>query len=78
GVPIACSNTGCLAELFNNVALFFDTNNEKNIAEQMMMLYKDEGLRNNLIENGIKKAQEFNWDKSINETITIIEHYAMP
>lgn len=72
-VPIACSNTGCLPEiLINNSALFFDTNNEKDIAEQMMMLYKDENLRNNLITNGIAIANEFKVHNSINNIMELL------
>lgn len=74
-VPIACSNTGCLPEkLINNSALFFDTNNEKDIAEQMMMLYKDENLRNNLITNGTKIANELSVQKSINSIMELLEN----
>lgn len=74
-IPIACSNTGCLPEIFTgDSALFFDTNDEKTIAEQMMMLYKDENLRNNLIIKGSERMNEFCRQNEVNQIIQLLQN----
>jgi glycosyltransferase involved in cell wall biosynthesis len=33
----------------------------------MLALYKDESLRNQLIESGLQRAAEFSWDKTADQ-----------
>lgn len=64
GVPVITSNNGSATEISGNAALQADELNYENIAEQMLLLYKDENCRNGLIENGMQQALKFNWDNS--------------
>ena len=38
--------------------------NPKDIAEKMMLIFKDEKLRKELIEKGNVQVQKYNWEKS--------------
>lgn len=73
GVPVACSNTSSMPEVAEDAALYFDPNNEAEIAEQMMMLYKNEQLRSNLIEKGFAQAAKYNWNESAKQLWQLIE-----
>lgn len=64
GTPIICSNNSSLPEIAGNAALFFDTNNSQALAEQMILLYKNEDLRSSLIQKGIVQAKQFSWQKT--------------
>ncbi len=73
GVPVACSNSSSMPEVAGNAALFFNPHNEIEIAEQMMLLYKDEVLRNNLIQKGFIRAAKFSWETSAQKLWQLIE-----
>jgi glycosyltransferase involved in cell wall biosynthesis len=49
-VPAILSSTGALSESFADAALYAHPENFKDIAEKMMLLFKDEKLRKDLIE----------------------------
>lgn len=73
GVPVACSNSSSMPEVAADAALYFNPNNEAEIAEQMMLLYKNEQLRSNLIEKGLEQAAKFNWNQSAKQLWQLIE-----
>jgi glycosyltransferase involved in cell wall biosynthesis len=62
GVPVVASSKGAMPEILEKAVLYADTENFKDIAVKMMQLFKDENLRNELIEKGKIQAQKFNWD----------------
>ena len=51
GVPLITSNNEFCKNLYHEAALYSQAD-EKDIAEKMMVLYKDENLRNNLLHAG--------------------------
>ena len=61
-VPVITSSATSMQELYADAALYADPKNPSDIAEQMMLLYKDETLRKKMIEKGKVKAADFNWD----------------
>lgn len=64
GVPVITSSRGAMQEIFGEAALYFEPENSKDIAEKMMLIYKDENLRKDLVEKGFRREKEFNWEKS--------------
>ncbi len=67
GVPVICSDTSSMPETAGSAALFADPNEPDAIAKQMLALYKDEALRNNLIELGRQRAEAFTWNKTADQ-----------
>lgn len=61
-VPVITSSGTSMQELYGEAVLYADPKNPSAIAEQMMLLYKDESLRKKMIEKGKVKAADFNWD----------------
>ena len=56
-VPVITSADSSMQEIAGDAALYADANDHTDIADKMMLLYKDENLRNQLIEKGRQVAQ---------------------
>lgn len=63
-VPVITSANSAMQEIAKDAALYIDPESHTDIADKMMLLYKDENLRNQLIEKGRSTAAEYNWDKT--------------
>lgn len=72
-VPVITSNTSSLPEIGGSAALYADPTDADAIAKQMLQLYKDESLRNKLIEEGKVQAAKFSWDKTAELMWEVIE-----
>ena len=59
-------NENELKEIVKDAAIFVDGNSPTAMAAQMMLLYKDERLRNDLIIKGRKASAAFCWDTTAN------------
>ena len=64
-LPVIVSDEGSLREIAADAALYASIHNPEILATQLMLLYKDENLRRQLIEKGKSQWQQFNWDESI-------------
>jgi glycosyltransferase involved in cell wall biosynthesis len=63
-VPVITSLGSAMQEIASNAALYADPENYNDIADKMMLLYKDESLRSALIQKGREKEKEYSWDRS--------------
>lgn len=63
-VPAITSANSAMQEITKGAALYADANSHTDIAEKMMMLYKDEKLCKELIQKGKQVAAEYNWDRT--------------
>jgi glycosyltransferase involved in cell wall biosynthesis len=63
-VAAVCSDKGGLPELLGEASLFFDPNNFEDIADKMMLVFKDEDRVKELVSQGKKQAAYYNWDKT--------------
>jgi glycosyltransferase involved in cell wall biosynthesis len=61
GVPIITSNLSALREIGGDAALYFDPHDYADIAGKMMLMFKDERLRNELIVKGNQQGKKYNW-----------------
>lgn len=66
-VPVITSSGSAMEEVTKGKALYVDENSYSDIAEKMMILYKDENLRKKLIGEGGDIAKQYNWDKAAKE-----------
>lgn len=62
GVPVITSRNSSMQEIADDAALYADPEDIQSIADQMMLLYKDESLHKRLSEKGLLQAKEYNWD----------------
>lgn len=63
-VPVITSNDSSMQEMAQDAALNCNPEQQNDIAEKMMLLYKDENLRQRLIEKGRTIAEQYDWKKS--------------
>jgi glycosyltransferase involved in cell wall biosynthesis len=63
-VPVIASNVSAIPEICGEAALYVMPEKVEDIAEKMMLLYKDEQLRSQLISKGFEQAQQYSWDKT--------------
>ncbi|MCG2617908.1 glycosyltransferase family 4 protein [Terrimonas sp. NA20] len=64
GVPVITSENSAMQEIAGDSALYANPASHEDIADKMMRLYKDEVLRDRLIQKGLEKAKEYDWDRS--------------
>jgi glycosyltransferase involved in cell wall biosynthesis len=63
-VPVITSGNSAMQEIAKEAALYADPNDYNDIADKMMLLYKDENLRKGLIKKGKEIVTQYSWDKS--------------
>lgn len=68
GVPVITATTGT-ASLpdITNAVLYAQPGDPASLAGQLMLIYKDEGLRSSLIGKGMAEGQSFSWERSAGE-----------
>lgn len=71
-VPVLCSDIEALKEVGSDAVLFFDPDNIDDIKEKIEKIFSDEDLRILLSEKGIKRAEDFSWEKTAKETLAYI------
>jgi glycosyltransferase involved in cell wall biosynthesis len=64
GVPVITSIHSSMEEVAKDAALYADPRSFEDIAEKMMLIYKDEKLREELIEKGRSAALGYTWAKT--------------
>lgn len=63
-VPVIVSDTSSMPEVGGDAALLVDPASPEDIAAKMMMIYKDEQLRNRMIAAASIQKTRFSWDRS--------------
>jgi len=63
-VPVISSAHSSMEEIGGDALLTADPNDPADIAGKMISLYKDESLRDQLIEKGKTAASRFNWEQT--------------
>ena len=58
-VPVIVSSSGIFNEICGEAALYANPENVKDIAEKMMLIFKDEKMRKDLIEKGRLQVNQF-------------------
>ena len=63
-VPVITSRDSAMQEIAGDAALYADPESFHELAEQMMLLYKDERLRQQLIQKGKSLEAKYTWDRT--------------
>jgi len=72
-VPVVTSRASCLPEVAGDAALLVDSHDEADLARAMTRITTDPALRAALVERGIRRAQEFTWERCARETLAVLE-----
>lgn len=73
GTPVACSNVGSLPEVGGEAVRFFDPLSERQIADAILAVSGDAGLRRRLVEAGRGQAARFSYARTAAETLAVFE-----
>jgi glycosyltransferase involved in cell wall biosynthesis len=63
-IPVITSEKSAMQEIAKDAALYINPDDHTDIAEKMMLLYKDEKLRSQLILKGKIISSHYSWDRS--------------
>jgi glycosyltransferase involved in cell wall biosynthesis/GT2 family glycosyltransferase len=72
GVPVVASNRTALPETCGSAALLVDPDDEGALADALMRLASDEGLRRALVTAGLERSSQFSWDRAATATDAVI------
>jgi glycosyltransferase involved in cell wall biosynthesis len=72
GCPVACSKTTSLPEVAGEAALMFDPENVEEIRARMEQVLLNKEVVESLREKGLRRAEQFSWEKSARETLKIL------
>ena len=73
GTPVITSNVSSLPEVVGDAALLIDPTRPEEIAAAMRRVLTEPSLRDDLRERGLRRVQEFSWDRSIRRVRDIYE-----
>jgi len=64
GVPVVVGNNSSMPEVGGEAVLYADATNPEDIASQMQALYRNEKMRENLIQKGLERAVLYSWENA--------------
>jgi len=73
GLPVVASQISAIPEVCRDAAVYFQPENPESMAEKVVSILEDEGLRKRLIARGKERAREFSWKKAAAETLAFYE-----
>jgi glycosyltransferase involved in cell wall biosynthesis len=76
GLPVVTSNNTSLSEVAGDAAMLIDPFSVEDIVRGLVEVEKSEAKRKILVEKGIKRAAEFSWKTTAQETLKIYESTA--
>ena len=72
GTPVVVSNNSSLPEVVGDAGLLIDPYNVSDIAAAIRNLLDDRRLRENLIQKGLARSQQFSWQKCAEKTLEVL------
>ncbi len=63
-VPVITSNTHVIHEICGDAALYVNDQDNIDIADKLMLIFKDETLRAELIVKAKKQVNKFSWENT--------------
>ncbi len=74
GCPVLISNRSALKEVNSKAVHYFDPDDNQKIYEGIKIILEDKDYRDQLISRGDKHFKKFNWDKTVKETLKILNN----
>ncbi|MDR3078925.1 MAG: glycosyltransferase family 4 protein [Rickettsiales bacterium] len=73
GLAIIASNSTSLPEVYGDAALAIDPTDRASLLEALEKIYFDENLRHQLADRGLRRAELFSWDRTLE---VLLEEYS--
>ena len=71
GAPVIASNVAALAEVTDGTARLVDPKNKQEMAQAMIDVLRNDGLRNALVAGGKRRAAQFSWSQTAALTLEV-------
>ncbi|NQS99804.1 MAG: glycosyltransferase family 4 protein [Candidatus Omnitrophica bacterium] len=68
GCPVVAANTASIPEVTDGAALLFSPDNAEELCNCIKSTLNDNRLRQSKIASGLKRAQDFSWEKTAHQT----------
>ncbi len=73
GVPVITSNTSSMPEVAGEAAMIINPYEPAEMTAAMVVLYKDESMRDKLIQSGFKQSAKFSWKAMAADVLKIYQ-----
>lgn len=73
GVPVVVSNVSSLPEVVGDAGVLVNPDSIDSIAEGLLKVLIDKNLRDQMIADGLKQTEKFNWENTAKETLAVFE-----
>jgi glycosyltransferase involved in cell wall biosynthesis len=75
GTPVITSNTASMPEVGGDAALFADPFSMNDLKEKILLMAKDDKLREELIKKGLARAEKFSWEESAKSLLELYKRF---
>jgi len=76
GLPVAASDRNSLPEVLGGAGMLFDPDSDNAVAECLLRLLHDPGLRDELRKRGIARAETYSWSMGADTMVRVLEDAA--
>lgn len=73
GIPVVSSNTSSIPEVVGKAGLLVDPCRTDEIARAIVLTLEDNGLRDRMKNEGLKRSSQFSWESTAQKTIALYE-----
>ena len=73
GTPVICSRAGSLPEVVGDAALTVPTGDAAALVAAVRRLLDESDLRRQLVNSGLQRCRQFPWQRSAEQTLTVLE-----
>jgi glycosyltransferase involved in cell wall biosynthesis len=73
GVPVISTDTSCIREVVGEAGLIVPVDDVPALAQAMLRVLTDAGLRQSLVQRGTVQAQQFTWERCARETLALYQ-----
>lgn len=74
-IPVICSKLTAMPEVAGEAAIQVDPFSLEEISEAMLRIYREPGLRHQLVQEGRIQRSKFSWDKTYEKVWRVLETY---
>ncbi len=71
GTPVICSNAASIPEVAGDAGILVDPLSEQEMTDAITSVLDDASLRNSLRERGLRRAQQFTWQRCGEQTLNL-------
>lgn len=76
GTPVVAANAASLPEVVGNAGLLVDPHSPEAIAKAIAQVLEDSALASDLRERGLRRAREFTWERTAEQTMHVYTNIA--